>query len=404
MSRADGQGKVLRFLWFILPKKTVSSPRPETVVQATPDLQPTPEAQLAAVPPAGPRELRPVHYLWIAGAVAVIALLIVFLGGVLVPFLIGAGLAYLGHPAVTWAERRHVPRTLGTLLVVIIILMLVAGLVFVLVPLIQSEVVQLARRLPDLTLQLYARVAPWLRDTLGVEVQLDLATLKSLVTENLSSAEQVGLKVLHSLRTGGTVLLGIVINAAMIPVVMFYLLRDWAKLVAKVDGLLPRRWVPRVRIIAREVDAVLAEFIRGQLSVMGVLAVYYAIGLWIAGLQHALSIGILTGLLVFIPYVGFGLGLILGMMAALLQWQGLPGFLAVVAVYGIGQLLENYVLVPLLVGDRIGLHPLAVIFALLAFGEIFGFAGVLIALPASAALLVGLRHLRAEYVGTDLYR
>src|SRR5574337_1675141 len=187
-------------------------------------------------------------------------------------------------------------------------------------------------------------------------------------------------------------------------VVMFYLLRDWGKLVRKVDELLPRRWVPRVRVIAHEVDAVLAEFIRGQLSVMGVLAVYYAVGLWIAGLKHALSIGILTGLLVFIPYVGFGLGLLLGVMAALLQWHGLPGFLAVLAVYGVGQLLENYVLVPLLVGDRIGLHPLAVIFALLAFGEIFGFAGVLIALPASAALLVGLRHLRAEYVGTDLYR
>ena len=374
------------------------------MVQTTPDLQPTPEAQLAAVPPTGPRELRPVHYLWIAAVVAVIALLIIFLGGVLVPFLIGAALAYLGHPAVTWAERRRVPRTLGTLLVVIVILLLAAGLVFVLVPLIQSEVLQLARRLPDLTLQLYARVAPWLRDTLGIELQLDLATLKSLVTDNLSSAEQVGMKVLHSLRTGGTVLLGIVINAAMIPVVMFYLLRDWGKLVRKVDELLPRRWVPRVRIIAREVDAVLAEFIRGQLSVMGVLAVYYAAGLWIAGLQHALSIGILTGLLVFIPYVGFGLGLILGVMAALLQWNGLPGFLAVLAVYGIGQLLENYVLVPLLVGDRIGLHPLAVIFALLAFGEVFGFAGVLIALPASAALLVGLRHLRAEYVGTDLYR
>jgi predicted PurR-regulated permease PerM len=363
-----------------------------------------PEERLAFTPPVGPRELRPAHYLWIAGFIVVFALLIAFLGGVLVPFLIGAALAYMGHPAVTWAERRRVPRTLGTLLVVVIILLLVAGLIFVLVPLIQSEVVQLMRRLPELAARLFARIAPWLRDTLGIDVQLDLASVKDLVTENLSSAEEVGLKVLHSLRTGGTVLLGVVINVAMIPVVMFYLLRDWGKLVARVDELLPRRWVPRVRTIAREVDAVLAEFIRGQLSVMGVLAVYYAIGLSIAGLNHALSIGILTGLLVFIPYVGFGLGLTLGMMAALLQWSGLPGFLAVVAVYGIGQLLENYVLVPLLVGDRIGLHPLAVIFALLAFGEIFGFAGVLIALPASAVLLVALRHLRAEYVDTDLYR
>jgi predicted PurR-regulated permease PerM len=369
-----------------------------------PAVLPTPDEQVASGPIAGPRELRPVHYLWIAVVAAAFALLIIFLGGVLVPFLVGAALAYMGHPAVTWAERRRVPRTLGTLLALIVILLLFAGLIFVLVPLIQSEVIQLVRRLPELTGQLYARLAPWLRDTLGIETQLDVATIKDLITENLSSAEEVGLKVLHSLKTGGGVLLGIVINVAMIPVVMFYLLRDWGKLVAKVDELLPRRWVPRVRTIARDIDAVLAEFIRGQLSVMGVLAVYYAIGLSIAGLQHALSIGILTGLMVFIPYVGFGLGLTLGVMAALLQWSGLPGFLAVLAVYGIGQLLENYVLVPLLVGDRIGLHPLAVIFALLAFGEVFGFAGVLIALPASAALLVGLRHLRAEYVDTDLYR
>jgi predicted PurR-regulated permease PerM len=367
-------------------------------------LQPTPDEQLAATPAAGPRELRPVHYLWIAAFVVAFALVVTFLGGVLVPFLIGAALAYLGHPAVSWAERRHVPRTVGTLVVVIIILLLFAGLIFVLVPLIQSEVVQLMRRLPELAAQLFARVAPWLRDTLGVEMQFDLASIKDLISENLSSAEEVGLKVLHSIKAGGTVLLGIVINVAMIPVVMFYLLRDWGKLVVRVDELLPRRWVPRVRSIAREVDAVLAEFVRGQLSVMGVLAVYYAIGLSVAGLHHALSIGILTGLMVFIPYVGFGLGLTLGVMAALLQWSGLPGFLAVLAVYGIGQLLENYVLVPLLVGDRIGLHPLAVIFALLAFGEVFGFAGVLIALPASAVLLVALRHLRAEYVDTDLYR
>jgi predicted PurR-regulated permease PerM len=132
--------------------------------------------------------------------------------------------------------------------------------------------------------------------------------------------------------------------------------------------------------------------------------VYYVVGLTLAGLQFAVPIGILTGLLVFIPYVGFGLGLVLGVLAALLQWSGWPGFMAVIAVYGIGQLLENYVLVPFLVGDRIGLHPLAVIFALLAFGELFGFAGVLLALPVSAALLVGLRHLRATYFGSDLYR
>jgi predicted PurR-regulated permease PerM len=138
--------------------------------------------------------------------------------------------------------------------------------------------------------------------------------------------------------------------------------------------------------------------------VMVSLAAYYAVGLSLAGLQFALPIGLLTGLLVFIPYVGFGIGFILGMLAALLQWSGLPGFLAVLAVYGVGQLLENYVLIPYLVGKRIGLHPLAVIFALMAFAQLFGFAGVLLALPVSAAMLVGLRHLRATYRESPLYR
>jgi len=159
-----------------------------------------------------------------------------------------------------------------------------------------------------------------------------------------------------------------------------------------------------VRTIATDIDVVLAEFLRGQLLVMLVLAAYYVVGLTIAGLDRAFAIGILTGLLVFIPYVGFGLGLVLGVVAAVLQWAGWPGFFAVLAVYAIGQLLESYVLVPWLVGNRIGLHPLAVIFALLAFGQLFGFAGVLLALPVSAALLVGLRHLRAAYVVSPVYR
>jgi predicted PurR-regulated permease PerM len=137
---------------------------------------------------------------------------------------------------------------------------------------------------------------------------------------------------------------------------------------------------------------------------MAVLATYYAVGLSIAGLDRAIAIGILTGLLVFIPYVGFGLGLTLGIVSALLQWTGWPAFLAVAAVYGIGQLLENYVLVPWLIGTRIGLHPLAVIFALLAFGHLFGFAGILLALPVSAALLVGLRHVRAAYLDSPIFR
>jgi predicted PurR-regulated permease PerM len=369
-----------------------------------PDLEAIHAAEPVEAEPPPPRRLRPAHYLWLFATAIVIAALLHWLGGILTPFLVGAILAYFGSPLVTWAQRHRIPRTLGTLLVILIILLLVLALLLVLIPLVQSEVSQLIRRVPELGANLYSHLAPWLRDTFGIELSLDLASVKELITENLDSAETLTLKFLSGVKAGGTVVLGLLINLALIPVVMFYLLRDWDLIVARVDGLLPRRWLPRVRQIAREIDRVLAEFLRGQLAVMGVLAVYYSIGLTIAGLQFALPIGILTGLLVFIPYVGFGLGLVLGVLAALLQWSGWPGFLAVLAVYGIGQLLENYVLVPFLVGDRIGLHPLAVIFALLAFGELFGFAGVLLALPVSAALLVGLRHLRQTYFASDLYR
>ena len=209
--------------------------------------------------------------------------------------------------------------------------------------------------------------------------------------------------MLSGVKAGGLLLLSILVNLALIPVVMFYLLRDWPMLLARIDDLTPPRWRGKVRAIAHDIDLVLAEFLRGQGMVMVVLAAYYAVALSIAGLDRAVAIGILTGVLVFIPYVGYGLGLVLGVTAAALQFTGWPGFVAVLAVYGIGQLMENYVLVPWLIGDRIGLHPLAVIFALLAFGQLFGFAGVLLALPVSAALLVGLRHLRAAYVASPLY-
>jgi predicted PurR-regulated permease PerM len=351
-----------------------------------------------------PRRLGPRHYVWVVGLVLVVAAMLHWLGPILTPFLIGAMLAYVGTPAVTWLQKKRVPRTLAVLLVMLVLFLLVLALILVLTPLVHSEFSQLAKRLPALAAGLYGQVAPWLDEKLGIQLQFDLDTVKQLVSENLSGAQAVSLKVLTGIKAGGMLLIALLINLVLIPVVMFYLLRDWPILVTRLDELTPRRWLTKTRTVAREIDNVLGEFIRGQLSVMVVLATYYAVGLTIAGLQFALPIGILTGLLVFIPYVGFGLGLVLGLLAAVLQWHGLPGFVAVLAVYGIGQILEGYVLIPWLVGDRIGLHPLAVIFALLAFGQLFGFAGVLLALPVSAALLVGLRHLRAEYHESPLYR
>jgi predicted PurR-regulated permease PerM len=367
----------------------------------------------APLPETAPREtvlpprrhpLQPKHYLWIVGALVVVGLALTWLGPVLTPFLVGAILAYLGTPIVARAERRGVPRSLSTLLVMLFMGILLAGLFLVLIPLVQAEVTSITKRLPDLVAQMTARVGPFLQEKFDITLSLDFDSIRTFISDNAEQARQLSVRLLSGVKTGGAIVLSLLVNLALIPVVMFYLLRDWNMILARLDDLLPRRWGPKVRAISREVDGVLAEFLHGQLLVMIALAAYYTVALSIVRLDHAVAIGILTGLLVFIPYVGFGLGFLLGVTAAALEFNGWPGFFAVLAVYGVGQLLESYVLVPFMVGDRIGLHPLAVIFALLAFGELFGFAGVLMALPVSAVLLVGLRHLRRAYVESPVYR
>lgn len=353
--------------------------------------------------PAPRRQVTTRQYLWIVGAAAVAILGLHFLGPVLTPFLVGAIFAYLGTPLVNAMQRRGVSRTLGTIATVLLFGFAAIGVFLVLVPLVQAELSVAMQKLPDLVARLFADVSPWMEQNLGIAVAFDLATLRDLLAEHQESAKALTVRLLAGVKAGGLIALTLIINAVLIPVVMFYLLRDWEMIWERIFDLVPRRWRPKAVEITGQIDAVLAEFLRGQGLVMVSLALYYIVGLSIAGLQYALPIGILTGLLVFIPYVGFGTGFVLGMIAALLQWTGLGPFLAILAVYGIGQILENYVLIPWLIGDRIGLHPLAVIFALLAFGTLFGFAGVLLALPASAALLVGLRHLRSAYSASALY-
>ncbi|HQU49984.1 MAG TPA: AI-2E family transporter [Casimicrobiaceae bacterium] len=360
----------------------------------------------AAEPSPAAAPHRPVtipQYLWVAGAAIVVVLALHFLGPVLTPFLIGAIFAYLGTPIVDAMQRRGLPRAVGTTLTVLLFVVAALAVLLVLVPLVQAELGLAMKKLPDLAGRLLADLAPWVERNLGITLAFDLATMRELLAENVESAKELSLRLLSGLRAGGVLALAIIVNAVLIPVVMFYLLRDWSMIWERFFELVPHRWRARTRQISGEVDAVLAEFLRGQGLVMVSLALYYMIGLSIAGLQYALPIGVLTGLLVFIPYVGFGTGFVLGMIAALLQWNGVGPFLAILAVYMVGQVLENYVLIPWLIGDRIGLHPLAVIFAWLAFGTLFGFAGVLLALPASAALLVGLRHLRAAYRQSALY-
>jgi predicted PurR-regulated permease PerM len=210
--------------------------------------------------------------------------------------------------------------------------------------------------------------------------------------------------LVSSLRLGGSVALVVVANLLLIPVALFYLLLDWKTFTGRILELVPPRVRPGVDSFTHEADLVLGQYLRGQLLVMATMAVYYSTGLALFGLELALPIGVFTGLAMFVPYVGFGIGLILALLAGLLQFASVKAFIMIAVVYGSGQVVEGFFITPRFVGQRIGLHPLAVIFALLAFGQLFGFVGVLVALPASAVLLVAIRRVRAGYMGSKLYQ
>jgi predicted PurR-regulated permease PerM len=238
-------------------------------------------------------------------------------------------------------------------------------------------------------------------------VSLDVESIKKFVKTYLDTNLEDALgSVLASVKLGGSVAFALVGNAGLVPVVLFYLLMEWPRLLSQLRNLVPPRLRAGSDSFLGEADAVLGQYLRGQLMVMGTLAIFYSLGLTFFGLDLALPIGIFTGLAVFVPYLGFGIGLVLAAGAGLLQFSvaGLGNTVAMlVVVYGLGQVLESFVLTPKLVGERIGLHPLAVIFALLAFGQLFGFLGVLVALPLSAVLFVLIRRIRAGYLASPLY-
>jgi predicted PurR-regulated permease PerM len=248
-----------------------------------------------------------------------------------------------------------------------------------------------------------------LRAPLGLKVSLDLGSVKAFLMKYLNTNYEDALgSLLTSLRLGGSVAFALLGNAVLIPVVLFYLMVDWDVFMDHLRALVPPRLRPSAQDFMHEVDTVLGQYLRGQLLVMALLAVFYSVGLSAFGLDLAVPIGIFTGLAVFVPYLGFGLGLVLATLAGLLEFSSTSGvgyaLTMVAVVFGLGQIVEGFFLTPRLVGERIGLHPLAVIFALLAFGQVLGFVGVLVALPASAVLLVGIRRIRTGYLSSRLYQ
>ncbi len=349
-----------------------------------------------------PFSANPQFWGWIAVALVVGGLLYL-LSPILAPFLFAAILAYILDPLVERLTGKYMPRTLAVLLVMLGVLALMVAFALVVLPLFTKELRLLAERLPAFSGWLNQHLVPFLRQHLGVEVRFDAETVRRLASELMTDNQDLWANLLGSLKIGGLAVVAFAVNLLLVPVVLFYMLRDWHALRDRVDYMVPRHVHAKSREILREVDAVLAEFLRGQLTVIAVMSVYYVLTLWLARLEFALPIGLITAALVFIPYVGALLGFMLGSMAALMQFDSAWGLAWVWLAFGVGQTLEGMVVTPLLVGERIGLHPVAVIFALLAFGQLFGFFGLLLALPASAALLVALRHLRRAYLASALY-
>lgn len=340
-------------------------------------------------------------------AIAALAVLALWaLGPVLTPFVVAAVLAYALTPLVdrlddAWGGR--VPRVLAVVIVELLFILVVFCLALLIVPVVSKEIPLIREQLPVLLDKLHATLSPWLAQ-FGINISLDLQSLREQVRGYLNANWSEGFGSLwSSVKLGGSVVLTLVGSAVLIPVALFYLLLDWKDVVARVLELVPPRMRPSVDSFTHEADQVLGQYLRGQLLVMVSMAVFYSVGLFLFGLDLAVPIGVFTGLAMFVPYVGFGLGLVMALVAGLLQFLSVKALVMVGVVYGIGQVFESLYLTPRLVGERIGLHPLAVIFALLAFGQLLGFVGVLVALPASAVLLVAIRRMRSGYLASKLY-
>lgn len=327
------------------------------------------------------------------------------LAPVLTPFVCAALLGWLGDPLVDMLQARGRSRNVAVTLVFSLMLLLVVLVLVILVPLIEGQVATLVQSMPRYRDWLLDSALPWLERRSGLQLRawLDMERITEFVRSHWEGASGIATTVLGYVSRSGFAVFGWVANVLLIPILTFYFLRDWDVLVARVRLMVPRDHVATVDRLARESNEVLTAFLRGQLLVMVVLGVMYGVGLWAVGLDLGILIGIIAGLLTFVPYLGPASGVVLGVLAAMFQYGDWQHVAAVLAVFGAGQVIESYWLTPKLVGDRIGLHPVAVIFAVLAGGQLFGFLGMLLALPLAAVANVLLRYLHERYTHSALY-
>lgn len=364
-----------------------------------------------------PREQ--VRYWSIAAAVFIAILW--FLGDVLLPFVLGGAVAYCLDPVADRLQRAGLSRIAATILITLVgVLIFVVGLLLILPSLINQagQLIQQIGQLIQNAPQLFNRFETWLSGRFPA-IDLDSDAIRKQLG-NLGNAVQAsGGSVLNSILSSAVNLINILVLIVIVPVVTFYLLMDWDRMVARIDELLPRDHAPTVRKLAAEIDGTLASFIRGQGTVCLVLGTYYAVALMLAGLNYGLIIGFVAGLISFIPYVGALVGGVLAIGVALIQWwsgtETVDGetiqtgidwlrIAIVAAIFMLGQFFEGNILTPNLVGQSVGLHPVWLILALSIFGSLFGFVGMLVAVPVAAMLGVVARFLIAEYKSGRLYR
>ncbi|PZU29393.1 MAG: AI-2E family transporter [Stenotrophomonas sp.] len=329
------------------------------------------------------------------------------LAPVLTPFVVALMLAWLGDPLVDRLEASGRSRNTAVVLVFVLMILLLALALLILVPLIQRQIITLVAALPQGQEWLMNTAIPWLEQKTGLEIMawLDPGRLFEWVRSHWQQAGGVATTFFGYVSRSGFAMVAWVINLALLPILAYYFLRDWDKLVERVASMIPRNHIEVVTRLARESNDVLGAFIRGQIVVMIALGIVYAAGLSLVGLNLGLLIGLVAGLISFIPYLGATTGVVMAVLAALVQSQGFDLQLLVLVgvVFTVGQLLESYVLTPRIVGDKIGLHPVAVIFAVMAGGQLFGFLGMLLALPAAAVINVLLRYAHQRYRQSELY-
>jgi len=323
---------------------------------------------------------------------------------ILFPFVFGALIAYLGDPLVDFFERRRVNRTLGVVLVFVIFSAILAASILFMVPLLLDQLDAFIRNIPLFYNWIIQVLGPWLQERFGLQAsmipQLDWS---SHLADNWQSVGKLVAQTGKNITGSGLSIVTGLAGLALVPVVGFYLMRDWDKLMVRMLTMMPVAWQKNTALMVGEADEVVGAFLRGQVIVMSALAVIYGTGLWIVGVKMALLLGLIAGLASLVPYLGFVVGIIASVIAAYLQFHDWSVLFWVVVVFGVGQAIESMVLTPVLVGDRIGLHPVAVIFALMAGGQLGGFVGIVVALPVAAVFTVFAKHGLSQYRASEIY-